>query len=291
MHEFYSTQSPVSNPGDYAHLFDDMPRDLAGIARVTQGLVYHYMADQHIYGYQPPQDRMTEIDTRSMERILARLVELDSRPLTEARTYANRLIGCCRDFALLACAILRHQGRAARLRHGFAGYFVPDYWIDHVVVEVWDAARWRRFDPEMTERFPRVNGRQFDALDMPDGPFVTGGRAWQMCRGEGADPARFGLGPNVPDVSGWWFIQGRMQQDIAALNKQEMLCWDQWRFGEESSVVSPDDAVLLDRAAAFSSQPDSAALRALCAAEPRLQVPDTVTCFSPAVGPHPVQVG
>jgi hypothetical protein len=78
-----------------------------------------------------------------------------------------------------------------------------------------------------------------DVLDLPAERFATGGRPWQMVRGQGADPSRFGLGPNVvPDVSGAWFIRGRLLLDSAALAKHESLCWDGW------SVLQASDAGL-----------------------------------------------
>lgn len=283
MIEFYATHSPITNPGVYAHLFDDLPTDLAGISQVAQGLVYHYTADQHVFGYVPPKDRLPEIDTRYMEQMLARLMEMDDRPLNEPRAFENRLVGCCRDFALLACAILRHQGRPTRLRYGFATYFSPGYWGDHVVVETWNGERWQRFDPQI----PASDHWGFDVLDMPQASFVTGGRAWQLCRNEGADPLRFGLGPDVPDVRGWWFVRGRLQLDIAALNKREMLCWDQWEVGAGEKI---EEETLLDQAAALSVKPDSTDLRALYEQDERLHLPSTVNCYSPAVGPHWVRV-
>lgn len=285
MNDFYASHSPVSDPGRHAALFDSLPRDVAGVSAVAQGLVYHYVADEQFFGFKPPQERLPEIDTRSIEGILGRLIEMDNRPLDQPRAFDKRIIGCCRDFALLACAMLRQAGIPARVRHGFAGYFVPGWWIDHVVVEVWEGNRWRRFDAEV----PPGDHWRFNIQDMqPDDPFVTGGRAWLMIRREGADPSRFGLGPDVPDVCGRWFIIGRMQQDMAALNKQEMLCWDQWRYGTADAVLTAEDEALLDRAAELSLENDSAALRGLCASDERLQVPARVVCWSPATGPHEV---
>lgn len=284
MSDYYKGQSPTSDPGAYGYLFDQLPTDLAGIAQVTQGLVYHYFADQYQYGWAPPKERLPEINTRTGERILAALLAKDNRPLTAARTYENRLIGCCRDFSLLACAILRHQGQAARLRYGFAGYFVPEYWVDHVVVELWNGDRWQRFDPQIANK--RDWG--FDTLDMPAAVFVTGGRAWQMCRNEGADPDRFGLGPDDQEVRGWWFVRERLQLDVAALNKIELLCWDGMDGLQEGN---PADEAILDEMAALSLHPDSSELRARCATDERWRMPATITCFHPAVGPaFPVPV-
>jgi len=283
MSQFYATHSPTTAPGDYAYLLDNLPTDLAGIAQVTQGLVYHYMADQHTYGWAPPKERLPEINTRTMSHILPCLLEKDDRPLTAARTYENRLIGCCRDFSLLACAILRHQGKAARLRYGFAGYFIPGYWGDHVVVESWTGDRWQRFDPQIAGR--RDWG--YDMLDMVDAPFVTGGRAWQMGRSEGADPDHFGLGPNELEVRGWWFMRERLQLDIAALNKIELLCWDGWEGLREGH---PEDEKILDQMVVLSLNPDSTDLRKRCTEQERWQIPATVHCFHPAIGASMVAV-
>lgn len=118
---------------------------------------------------------------------------------------------------------------------------------------------------------PTDGNWNFNTLDMPPTSFVTGGRAWQMCRNEGADAARFGLGPDRPDVSGIAFVRGRLQLDIAALHKQELLCWDYWD----------------NHAAALSLQADSTALREMTAAAPELRIPETITCWSPVSGPHP----
>lgn len=278
MADFYSAQSATSDPKQYRALFDELPTDLAGIAQVTQGLIYHYIAGPYIYGWTPPQERLREINTRTMENMLAALLAKDARPLTEPRPFENRLIGCCRDFSLLACAILRHQGRAARVRHGFGNYFVPDYWIDHVIVEVWEEARWRRFDPQLS--LDHTWG--FNTLDLPTDVFATGGRAWQRCRAGQADPARFGLGPNQQDVCGWWFIRERLQLDVAALNKVELLCWD--GIAGLSETV-PADAAILDEMAVLSLDPDTTALRQRCATDPRWQIPSTVACFHPRIGP------
>ncbi len=282
-HEFYSSHSAASNPGSYTHLLEALPHDFVGVSRVVQGLIYHYMAGQYIYGYCPPQERMGEIDTRWMERMLGRILELDNRPLDMPRTFENRLVGCCRDFSLLTCAILRQHGVPARLRYGFANYFVAGYWIDHVIVEAWNGTRWQRFDPQVTDGTAK--------LDLQESEYITGGRAWQMIRKGEADPAIFGLGPEIPELSGAWFIRGRLMLDIAALDKQELLCWDQWGIGNNhDSHLSAEEESLLDRAAELSVRADIRPLQTLVASNDGLRIPATLTCFSPAVGPHEVAV-
>jgi hypothetical protein len=278
MCEYYVAQSPTTDPGEYADFLADMPSDLADIAEVTQGLIYHYTAGRYFYGWVPPAARLPEINTRTLHDILATVLAKDDRPLTAARAYSDRLLGCCRDFSLLACAILRYQGRAARLRYGFASYFSPGYWGDHVLVETWTGERWQRFDPQLAG----LRDWGYDLLDVPEAAFVTGGCAWQMCRQEGADPERFGLGPDEKDVRGWWFIRQRLQLDVAALNKIELLCWDGIEGLHEDQAA---DQAILDEMATLSRNPNSNELRARCTTADRWQLPSSVNCFNPIIGP------
>ena len=50
--EFYKRQSPFSDPGKYAHLFEALPDDLPALASVVQGLIippYHLPLSCTIY--------------------------------------------------------------------------------------------------------------------------------------------------------------------------------------------------------------------------------------------------
>ena len=47
---------------------------------------------------------------RSVAQMLARMRELDPAPLTVAREPAQRLVGNCRDHAVLFTSLLRQQG-------------------------------------------------------------------------------------------------------------------------------------------------------------------------------------
>jgi hypothetical protein len=277
---FYSTQSFITHPHQFASQLDNIPSDIASICKVVQGWVYHYFADEQFFGFKPPQERLPEIDTRYAVRMLTRLSEMDERPIIENRKPENRLIGCCRDFSVLFTSICRHKGMVARTRSGFASYFIPGYYVDHVMVEVWDEAggRWIQVDPQLPAgAFP------FDVQDMPADKFILGGRAWQLCRQEGANPDLFGLGPDGPDdAKGWSFIQTRLLQDVAALNKQEMLCWDEW--GSLNGQTNPADALFLDKVATLtlSGNDHLPELWSLTESDSRLKVPPVIQSFSPA---------
>lgn len=36
---YYTQQSVITDPGDYAYLFEDLPRDLPSLMRVVQGVL------------------------------------------------------------------------------------------------------------------------------------------------------------------------------------------------------------------------------------------------------------
>ena len=136
---YYASHGAITDPGPRAADFAGLPADVRALTRAVQGLVFHYMADEKILGWRPPKDRLPEIDTRRV------------RPLGEARPPERRLIGCCRDFTVLLCAMARHHRIPVRARVGFARYFVPDFHVDHEIVEWWDSGerRWRPVDPEL----------------------------------------------------------------------------------------------------------------------------------------------
>ena len=56
----------------------------------------------------------------------------------------QRVVGTCRHFAVLSCALLRYRGIPARARCGFATYFQKGQGLDHWVTEYWDEAQIKR---------------------------------------------------------------------------------------------------------------------------------------------------
>lgn len=239
---YYTQQSELTRPGDYAHLLADLPGEIPALCRIVQGLILHYFNEA------ANEDRYDERNLRYIEKMLARMVELDDSPLTVARPPQKRLIGCCRDFATLFCAMARHQGIPSRVRVGFAAYFNPDFYHDHVVAECWDAGeqRWHLVDPVLEDRHIAKYRTQFNQYDVPRDQFIVGGLAWQMCRLGQADPDTFGFKPETR-FKGWWFMRDKLVQDLAALNKRELLLWDYW--GMSLRDLMDEDRALLDRVA------------------------------------------
>lgn len=285
----YAEQSVVTDPGELADRIEEAGSDLAALRRMVSGLLVHYR-DPAYDDYGLPEERRAEIDTRYAERMLARLRELDAAPLGAERPHVNRLVGCCRDFTVLYLTLLRAAGVPARSRVGFAGYFAPGWWIDHVVAEVWDAGegRWRLIDAQLGDTHPRPDGGEpFSTLDIPHDLFLTGPAAWKAARAGEEDPERFVVSPDleIPFLRSWFYLRHNLIQDLATLDKREMLLWDTWGL-LKPEPSSPEELELLDRVAAVTGAPDPtpADLAALYAAEPRLRVPPVVLSINPLDG-------
>ncbi len=275
---YFTQPAAISDPGVHAQLFEGLPTGVGELCRLVQGATIHvFWAEQ--YGLALPETRKAEVQLRSLERRLERMLELDARPLTEARPIDKRLVGNCRDFTLLLVSILRHQGVPARARCGFGAYFRPNHYEDHWVAEYWNAAqaRWVLVDAQLDELQCKVLKIPFDTLDVPRDQFIVGGLAWQMCRAGRADPDSFG----IFDMKGLGFVRGDFVRDVAALNKVELLPWDCWGIIEKEQLDDPDDLALLDRLAALTCAdvPDFKAVRALYEHDPRLRVPDTIESY------------
>lgn len=291
--DYYAAPGPMTGPGRYEALFTALPTalptDMAALCRLVQGVMIHvFWAEQ--YGVSLPDERREEVQLRATEARLARILELDPRPLTEMRPPERRVAGNCRDFSVLLTAILRHQGIPARARCGFGRYFLPDHFEDHWVCEYWHAAqaRWLLVDAQLDDLQCRKLSIAFDPLDVPRDQFIVAGKAWQMCRAGEADPDAFG----IFDMHGLWFVRGNLVRDVAALNKVELLPWDSWGMMElPEDTLTAEDYRLLDEAAGLTcgDVPEWERMQALYAGNGRLRVPTTITSYT-AAGPQSVQL-
>lgn len=279
--DFYATHSPISDPAEGAALMDGLPRGIAELCRVVQGLVLHVFWAER-YGVTLRPERQAEVQLRWVAPQLRRILALDSRPLAEARPPERRLVGNCRDFSVLLAALLRQQGIPARARCGFGRYFLPNHYEDHWVCEYWRAgqARWTLVDAQLDALQCEQLRIDFDPMDVPRDQFIVGGRAWQLCRGGQADPEIFGIG----QMHGLWFVRGDLVRDVAALNKMELLPWDCWGLIEQpDEALKIGDWVLLDRLAELTggAVTDFEAVHRLYAADARLRVPRNIQSYTP----------
>lgn len=217
----YAVPGPLTSlSGGPAAAVAALASEVATLCRAVPGLVAE-PDDPTGAGLAP--DRLAERNARSAQDLLTRVLARDPGPLDRARAPEHRVVGTCRHHAVLATALLRAHGIPARARCGFASYFVPGRWVDHWITEHRSAAeaRWQRIDPEILDL-----GVVPDPFDLAPSAFQTGGEAWLAVRAGLADPAAYG----VAGTGNWGpgEIRGNVLRDLAALDRVEVLPWDEW---------------------------------------------------------------
>ncbi len=275
---YYTSHSKVSDPAAHARLLDALPSDPERLVVAISGLVLHqgFVAP---LGITPPPESADDVDSRTILRMLERILARDPAALKVARPPERRFIGVCRDYTLLACAALRHHDVPARARVGFANYFTPDFNEDHWVCEYHAGDRWRLLDPELNTRVRDYFKVRFSPVDVPRDAFLVADEAWRRARANALDPATCGV--SVAGIGGAWFIGGSVVRDLAALNKREMLAWDYWGLAREfrpGAPVSDTTASRLDTLAALTASRDPAwkAIREAYDGDDGLRVPRVV---------------
>ncbi len=269
----YGEPGVMTDPGRCAAALDGLPGDPAGVARVVQGLMIHeFWLDA--YGVTMTPEQRETVHLRRAEQLLAEVVRRDGRPLGEAREPAGRVATNCRGFTVLAVTMLRAAGVPARARCGFGAYFGTEWFEDHWVAEWWDAGqdRWRLLDAQIDDVQRGLLSIGFDLTDVPRDRFVVAGDAWVRCRSGDGDPSRYGL--SGIGESGLWWIAANLLRDAAALDGVELLPWDVW--GVMPGPGEEPDALLFDRLAVLTRQPDVTALHSFLRADERVRVPREV---------------
>ncbi len=274
---FYASQGVMTDPGPYASLFDALPTELNSLTSVVQGLLVHPFTTG-LYDVELTKIQKKEVNIRPVREMLRLMESLDDRPLTVPRPANERVVGNCRDHAVLFCAMLRHQGVPARVRVGFATYFGSDMHFDHWVTECWNTSlnRWVLIDPQIDEIQRKANHITFDTTDMSSEQFITAGLAWQQIRLGKAKSGMFGHNRHLRGVG---YVRGSLVQELASLNKVEVLPWDLWwdLASRSEDLINSEDRDLLDRLADLTLEPDQkfAELRSAYEDDPQFVQPVT----------------
>ncbi len=277
--DYYKGTSSMSTAGARAAELRALPKDLARLCEIVQGVLVHRDIAPWLYDLKLTEAQRDDGNTRPLAKMLDRIHALDDRPLTIARDPAHRMPTVCRHFSLMLGGILREQGVAARARCGFGAYFNPGKFEDHGVCEYWNAqqSRWILVDAQMDAIQRKAFNLSFDPLEVPRDQFIIAGDAWQQCRSGRADPKNFGL--THINESGLWFIAGNVVRDFASLNRMEGLPWDVWGMMEMGDASLTDERkALLDRVAALTLAGDEAIaeIRKLYESDERLRMPPMV---------------
>jgi hypothetical protein len=231
------------------------------------------------------------------QAMLDKVFMLDTRSPAIPRAPENQIIGCCRDFTTLLCAILRYKGIPARARCGFSTYLAyPGKYEDHWICEVWNGERWVQMDAQVDPFQQSTIKMKGSPFDLPEDAFITGAEAWYMIRKQRVDPMRFGISGDaeyyrLESLFGQWFARGNLLRDFAALNKVEDVPflirlnrdhdWRDWRLvGASEDELSEDDYALLDKIARLALDPDKNLdeINELYESNPMLQMPESHLC-------------
>lgn len=250
----YREPGPLTRLGPVgAGLAAGIGADPVQICRAVQGLV---IQPREAPAAGIPAERLAEKDIRPAGGLVAALAAVSPEPLHVPRAPERRVVGTCRHFSVLSCALLRLRGVPARARCGFGTYFEAGKALDHWIVEYRRGGRWVRVDTEYLDR-----GVVADPTDLAEGEFLTGGEAWQRYRAGAADPATFGV-PGTEHAWGIGEIRGNAIRDLAALRAVEMLPWDEWGRMDDSyhGRTGPEFDALMDTVAAACAGDDPAAV-------------------------------
>ncbi len=274
MLEYYAAPGVFTGVTGFEDEVDAVPGDIAGMVRAVQGLLIHH-AMAPAYGVSLTEERIADKELVAVTAMLARAKELDPRPIVERREAGQRVAGVCRHFATLFVAFARRKGIPSRVRAGFANYFEKGKHTEHWVGEYWraDEGRWVLVDAQIDGRQRAFYKPDFDTLDVPRDRFLVAGDSWRACREGGADAMTFG----VAGTPMWGLVEvyGEVFQDLAALQKIELLPWGWYGLAKDESGLETETE-LVDRLAALSSAADAEAieeLREMVAGDERLRAP------------------
>ena len=101
----YAGYGPLTDLSSVESMVLDVELGPVATSAVVAGLVVQPGALPDL-----PAGRVGEKNLRPADAIVRRLLSMDPSPLTQARPPDRRVVGTCRHFAVLACALLRRQG-------------------------------------------------------------------------------------------------------------------------------------------------------------------------------------
>jgi hypothetical protein len=135
----------------------------------------------------------------------------------------------------------------ARLRVGYASYFIPDRWEDHWICEYRRDGRWAALDAQLGTRARAGFKIGFPVENVPPTAWRSAASIWRAIRADTVDAGTCGI--RFAGIQGAWFVGAAVLRDAAALAGIECLPWDYWgpaRRFRETRDVTEDDAHQID---------------------------------------------
>lgn len=244
--EFYMQHGVMTKIGYMEDMVKDLPKAIEGIVSIVQNIFLHQHWAQR-YGVELEPERRQEPWIRAVEEKLVFLNKQGYQHVSDKRSVEDKMVAVCRDYSVMAAALCIEAGIPARARSGFATYFEKGKYMDHWVLEYWneDEKRWILVDAQLDELQRQALQITFDPLDVSEDDFITGARAWSMCRGGEANPELFG-------IAEWWgydYVKSNLILDANSLLKVPMHSWDGWKGYKniQMSEWSEQDYLLMDQ--------------------------------------------
>ncbi|MDC5706603.1 transglutaminase domain-containing protein [Vibrio europaeus] len=165
--------------------------------------------------------------------------------------FEQKIVGNCQTLAILALALLRHQGIPARMRFALCTYYQPGRYLEQVVIEYWQQSRWRLLEPALSpERLSHLSTPiNFSLDDVPRDKSVCYTDFWQGYRRGKLDLSLL-KHQTYKKIVGFELLIWRTLQDLLALHKRELYYWDHFDYTEYQ--IQPDK---IDRLIANLKQP------------------------------------
>src|SRR5580765_6858123 len=105
--EYYRGHGPMTAPGPHGAEFRELPRNLAKLCEVVQGVLIHRDMAPFLYNLNLSKEQRDDANIRPLAQMLARIHALDSRPLPAPREPGRRLPSVCRHFSLMLSGMLQ----------------------------------------------------------------------------------------------------------------------------------------------------------------------------------------
>mgnify|MGYP001465283119 CR=1 FL=1 len=96
-----------TSPGKYSKALDVLPDDVGSLVSIVRGLLLHSDLLE-LYGLSEVDFSTVSRETLPLEQRLDQIFLACEAPLARQRNVNQRVVGTCRDYALMICAMLRH---------------------------------------------------------------------------------------------------------------------------------------------------------------------------------------
>ena len=103
----------ITEPGTNTDLYENLPDSPADTINVIHGLMIHKLAAE-AYDVSLSPIQRSEEHLRTIPQILQHLQDRNPAPIINSREPRGRLVGICRDFAVVFTSILRNKGNLSK---------------------------------------------------------------------------------------------------------------------------------------------------------------------------------